>query len=45
MEAIKIYLALFSFGVIFYVTWLHSKITRLENEVRFLAGFVTTPEE
>ncbi len=45
MTEILAYLTLFSFGVVAYVTWLHSKINLLEKEVRLLAGYVTTPEE
>jgi hypothetical protein len=45
MAEMLIYLFFFSVGVIAYVTWLHSKISRLESEVRFLAGYVKTPEE
>ena len=45
MHEMLIYLTLFSVGVVAYVTYLHSRITLLEKEVRFLAGYVTTPEE
>ena len=45
MAEILGYLTLFSFGVVAYVTWLHSKISLLEKEVRFLARYVKTPEE
>ncbi|KKL21045.1 hypothetical protein LCGC14_2449380 [marine sediment metagenome] len=45
MDAILSYLFFFSVGVVAYVTWLHSKISLLEKEVRFLARYVKTPEE
>ncbi|KKK66747.1 hypothetical protein LCGC14_2960950 [marine sediment metagenome] len=45
MAEILSYLALFSVGIIAYVTWLHSQIDLLRKEVRFLARYVKTPEE